>query len=104
MTITKGDITANGKIRPVGARHFSKQAQDLQNIVGIFGSPIGQMIAPHTSGKQLSKFVDDVTGLKGYNVFRPNIAVIENQETQALMNQAQEDTAVQGQVPGEGAV
>jgi hypothetical protein len=104
LTITKADITANGKIRPVGARHFSKQAQDLQNIIGIFASPIGPMIAPHTSGKALTKFVDDVTGLKGYDVFKPNIAVFEQKETQALVQQAQEDLQVEAAVPGEQGV
>ena len=104
LTVTRDDITANGKIRPVGARHFAKQAQDLQNIIGVFSSPLGAMVAPHTSGKQLTKFIDDVTGLKGYDIFRPNVAVFEQQETQALMNQAQEDSEVQQAVPGEGAI
>lgn len=104
VEITRDDITANGKIRPVGARHFSKQAQDLQNIVGVFNTAIGQMIAPHTSSKAMAKFVDDVTGLKGYDIFRPNVAVAEMQETQALANQAQEDNAVAASVPVEGGI
>lgn len=104
LTITKTDITANGKLRPVGARHYAKQAQDLQNVIGVFNSPIGQMIAPHTSGKQLTKFVDDVTGLRGYEIFKPNAAIFEQQETQALINQAQEDLEVQAAVPSEGAI
>lgn len=104
MTVTRDDITANGLIRPVGARHFAKQAQDLQNIIGIFNSPIGAMVAPHTSGKALTRFIDDVTGLTGYDIFRPNIAVAEQQETQALMNQASEDLEVQARTPAEGAI
>lgn len=104
QTITKADITANGKIRPVGARHFAKQAQDLQNVIGIFASPIGQMIAPHTSSINLTKFVDDVTGLKGYDIFRPNVAIAEQKETQALVNQAQEDVQVQASVPVEDGI
>jgi hypothetical protein len=103
LTITRADITANGVLRPVGARHFSKQAQDLQNIVGVFSSPLGALVAPHTSGLALTKFIDDVTGLKGYDIFRPNAAVFEQQETQSLVNQAQEDLQVQQQVPAEGA-
>jgi hypothetical protein len=103
LSITKEDITANGKVRPIGARHFGKQAQDLQNIMGIFASPIGAMVAPHTSGKALTKFIDDVTGLKGYEIFRPNVAIFEQQETQALVSQAQEDLAVEGNMPSEGA-
>ena len=104
LTITRADITANGVIRPVGARHFAKQAQDLQNIIGIFNSPIGTMIAPHTSGKAMTRFVDDVTGLTGYDIFRPNVAIAEQQETQALMNQAAEDVEVQARTPAEGVV
>lgn len=104
LTITRADITANGKIRPIGARHFGKQAQDLQNLVGIFNSPLGQMIAPHTSGKAMALFVDDVTGLQGYDLFRPNVAVAEQSETQALMQQAQEDMQMQSQMPPEGAI
>lgn len=94
ITITMDDIVANGKIRPVGARHFAKQAQDLQSLIGIFSSPIGQMIAPHTSGIAMTELVDDVTGLAGYEMFRANVAVEEQQETQALSGQAQEDNMV----------
>ena len=104
LTVTKQDITANGKIRPVGARHFAKQAQDLQNLIGVFSSPIAGMIAPHTSGKNMTKFIEDVTGITGYELFRPNVAVAEQQETQALVNQAQEDAQVQASVLGEGSV
>src|SRR5690606_29999472 len=46
MEITKEDITASGVIRPIGARHFAAQAQLLQNLTGVYNTPIGQMIAP----------------------------------------------------------
>lgn len=89
--ITKEDITANGVIRPVGARHFAKQSQDLQNLVGVLNSPIGPMIQPHTSGIEMTKVVKDITGLHGYDLFKPNVAVMEQQQTQSLMNNAQSD-------------
>lgn len=104
LTITREDIVANGKIRPVGARHFGKQAQDMQNLMQIMNSPIGQMIAPHTSGKGLTSFVNDVTGLTGYNIFRPNVAIEEQQETQQLVNQAQEDLEVESTTPSEDSI
>ena len=102
MSVTQADITASGKLRPVGARHFAKQAQDLQNFIGIFNSPIGQMIAPHTSGKALTEFVSDVTGLKGYDIFKYNIAVEEQKETQSAVNMAEDDLAVEDQLGAEG--
>ncbi len=91
MSITKEDIVANGKIRPVGARHFAKQAQDLQNLIGVFNSPLANLIAPHTSGLALTEFINDVTGLTGYDIFKPNVALEERQETAATANQMQED-------------
>lgn len=99
LTITKADITANGVLRPIGARHFAKQQQDLQNLVGVFSSPIGQMIAPHTSAIAITKFINDVIGLNGYNIFQTNVAVQEQAETQAQANAAQEDLQVQQAVP-----
>ena len=99
ITITKEDITASGIIRPIGARHFSKQQQDLQNLIGVMGSPIGQIIAPHTSSLAMADLVNDIIGLQGYELFSPNIAVEEQHETQAALNQSQEDLQVQQQTP-----
>ena len=96
--ITKEDLQANGVIRPVGARHFAAQAQLMQNLTQLYTSPIGQMIAPHTSNKQLATVVEDLLGLDRYDLFKPNVAIEEQQETQGMVNQAQEDLAVQGEV------
>jgi len=89
--ITKEDITAKGIIRPVGARHFAQKAQELQNLVGVFNSPLGQMIAPHTSAIAVTKFIEDAIDLRGYNMFGPNLAVDERGQTQALAGQVEED-------------
>lgn len=102
QSITRDDITASGKIRPIGARHYAKQAQDLQNLVGVFSSPIGQMVTPHTSSINLTKFLNDNLGVKSYNIFQPNIAVSEQQETQRMINQAQEDLQVEQSIPAQG--
>ena len=102
MSITKEDITSNGLIRPVGARHFSKQAQDLQNVMSVFNSPIGQLIAPHTSAKGLTDFVNDITGLSGYNIFSPNVAVYEQQETQSVAGRVEEEALVTDTAPPVG--
>lgn len=100
-SITKEDITAKGILRPVGARHFSQRAQDLQNIMGVFNGPIGQLITPHTSSKALAKLIEDSLDIRGYKLFRPNVAVAEQAETQALVNQSEEDLEVQQDGPSE---
>jgi hypothetical protein len=99
MSITREDITASGKLRPIGARHFAAQAQLMQNMTGIFNSPVGQMIAPHTSSKALAKLVEDIMGLGRYSLFSPNVAIFEQQETQRLVNQAGEDLMAEAQMP-----
>ena len=98
-TITVEDITASGVLRPVGARHFAQTAQELQNIVGIASTAIWEKISPHTSGIELAKFVEDVTNLTAYNIFRENVAVEEQKQTQALVNQGSEDLMTQASMP-----
>lgn len=103
-TITKDDITANGVIRPIGARHFAAQAQLLQNLTGVYNTPLGQMIAPHTSAIAMSEMVADILGVQRFKLYRPNVAVFEQQETQRLMNQAGEDLEVEQATPVDGGL
>jgi hypothetical protein len=98
-TITIDDISASGVLRPVGARHFGEVANELQNIIGIANSPIWPLVQPHTSAIALTRFVEDVTAIAGYEIFRPNVAIQEQKETQALMNQASEDLQMEASVP-----
>jgi hypothetical protein len=89
MQITREDITAVGKLRPMGSRHFSARAQLMQNLTGIFNSPIGQIIQPDLSRKQLTKLIEENMGLTKYQLFRDNVAVAESAETQRLVQQNQ---------------
>jgi len=99
LTLTKEDITAAGVVRPVGARHFAKQAQDLQNLLSVMNSPMGQMIQPHTNTANLAKFVDDITGLTGYDIFKPKAGLNEAQESQDHVGRLQETSAVMNSTP-----
>ena len=56
---------------------------------------------PHTSAIGVSEFIGDLLDLRGYKIFQPNIAVAEQQETQALANQASEDNIMKGQMSEE---
>lgn len=102
--IKKEDITASGKIRAIGARHFAAQALLMQNLTQLYSSPIGQLVAPHTSSKKLSKLVEDIMGIGRWELFSPNVAVFEQQETQRLMNQAGEDLEMEQAVGPDGIV
>lgn len=102
LEISKDDLTAEGVLRPVGARHFAQQSQDLVNLNQLFSGPLGAKIDPHTSGVELTRLIDNVMNLRGYAIFTPNVAVLENQETQRLMQTAQEDLQVEAETPVEG--
>lgn len=98
--ITKDDITAKGILRPIGARHFSQKAKELQNLIGIFNTPaLAQMLMPHTSGISMTEYIEDSLDIRGYDLFRPNVAIAEQQQTQGLVNQASEDLEVEQSTP-----
>lgn len=99
LTITQEDIVANGVLRPIGARHFAAQAQLMQNLTGVYNTMIGEMIKPHTSSIKMASLVEDLLGLGRYELYRPNVAVMEAQDTQGLINQAGEDLEMQQQAP-----
>lgn len=88
VSITREDITAIGKLRPMGSRHFAARSQLIQNLTGIFNSPIGQIIQPDLSRKQLTILIEETMGLTKYKLFKDNIAVTEQAETQRLVQQA----------------
>lgn len=99
QTLTVDDITANGLLRPVGARHFAKKAQDLQNLTQVMNTPAFQLIQPHTSAIELTRFISDSLDLSGYEIFKENVNVDEQKKTQSAVNLAQEDIAAEQGVP-----
>jgi len=101
ISITKEDITAKGKLRPIGARHYAARARLMQDMLGVFNSPVGQIIAPHISAKKLAKLIEEQMGFEQYQFVRENIAVAEQAETQRLVNQAQQSVQMEDQQPGE---
>lgn len=104
LKISKDDLVAQGKLRPVGARHFAAQAQLMQNMNGIFNSPVGQLIAPHVSAKNLAFMVEDIMELERYSLIKENVAIFEQAETQRLANQAQDAVATESITPTEEPV
>ena len=100
QSIKKEDITANGKIVPVGARHFAERARRIQNLTQL--NQVKQQdpsVAAHLSGKMLAKILADELGES--KLYGENIAVTEQLETQQAMQDAeavnQENLAVKAQ-------
>lgn len=103
ITITKADITASGKLRPVGARHFSARAQLVQNLTGTFNSSIGQMITPHVSAKALAKLVEEAMGWERFDLVRDNIGIEEQAETQQLVNSLSDQVEMEAMTATDGS-
>lgn len=90
LSVTREDITAAGKLRPIGARHFAEQAVLVQNLLGFFNSPLGMdpTVRTHWSGKKLAQVIERVLGLEKFALFQENVQVEETLETAHLRNEA----------------
>lgn len=101
MSITKEDITATGKLRPIGSRHFAAQAQLVQNLTQLFGSPVGQMIMPNVSTKELTKLIEESLQLQRFQLFSDNAQLFEQSEREQLANQIREEMFMQQGQPAQ---
>lgn len=104
LSITKDDITAKGKLRPIGARHFAQQAQLMQNLIGLSNTQLWPQISSHFSGKGLAKLTEDLLNLRRFELYGDNVGLMEQVETQRLMQTAQENLEVEAATPIEGDV
>jgi hypothetical protein len=98
ITISPDDLRANGKIRPVGARHFATRAQMVQNYQGfrnIFGGD--PAVINHVSGKKEAEMFEELLGFGKYELVRDNVRLEEQAESQRLIQeytrQLQEEAA-----------
>ena len=98
--ITKEDITAKGKIVPVGARHFAERAQRVQNLSQLQQAKISDpSVGAHISGKKIAEIYAVELGEK--ELYGENIAVTEQTETQKAMQDAEADAMEELEVAAE---
>lgn len=102
LDISKEDIIGSGKVRPKGARHFASQAKLVQELTQLMAT-VGQdqSVAVHISGKKIAELMEDVLGLKKYDLVQPNIRIMEQLETQQMVEAAQEMLTAENQAPPE---
>lgn len=96
MSLTAADLTGNGRIRPVAARHFAEQAEMLQNLTQFYSSTIGAdpEIKAHISTVKMANMIEELLDIGQYNIIEPYIRITEQAEAQRLMNTHQEQVAV----------
>ena len=86
--ISKEDIIANGKLVPMGARHYAERANRVQNLTQLYQLKLSDpTMAAHLSGKEFARLLADELGEP--NLFSENISVTEQMQTQRMATEAQ---------------
>jgi hypothetical protein len=86
--ITKEDIMANGKIVPMGARHYAERANRVQNLTQLYQLKLSDpTMAAHLSGKEFARLLADELGEP--KLFAENITITEQLETQRIATEAE---------------
>lgn len=87
------DIIGSGRIKPIAARHFAEQADMVQNLNNLAGSPLWPFVQPHFSSIETAKFLECTFNLEDYGIVKPFVALTEQAEGQKFMNVLQEQVA-----------
>jgi len=103
LNITPEDIKAKGTLRPIGARHFARKAQLVQNLNSFGNSIIYQdpAVQAHISGLQLARDMVELLGLSD-ELVRENVRIAEQANTQRLLNVAQDQVVEESVVDTQG--
>ena len=99
--ISKDDILASGKLRPVGASHFAKRNQFVQNLNGMLNSAVGQdpSVNVHISGLKVAQIMEEALDLGKYALVRENVRVFEQMNTKRLINSGAQQLQVENATP-----
>lgn len=90
LEITKSDLLAQGKLVPVGARHFAERARRIQNLSQLMQVKAADpSVAPHISGKQIAKILAYELGEE--KLYGENVAIQEQAATQNAISDAEAD-------------
>lgn len=101
--IRKEDISGNGKIVPMGARHFAEKARRLQSLNTAWQVKINDpSVGAHLSGKRFAQILSEE--LNEPDLFGENIAVKEQAETQMSMQDTEADMTEQMMIAAENGL
>jgi len=94
--ITKRDITSNGRLIPIGARHFARSAQLVQSLAQLQAGPLADPeVAQHFSSVGLANLYQELMDISGGDeIVQPYVRIEERLQAQRLMQSAQ-DQAMQ---------
>lgn len=92
LNITPEDLKASGKLTPTGARHFARDANMLQSLTTLSGSPMLQdpLIKNHFSGYKIAKLLENLLGVERFELVERGVGVSEEMEMQQQVASAQQ--------------
>ena len=97
LDLSPEDITGIGRIKPIGARHFSEQAELVQNMTALAQSNLWPWVMPHFSSVVGAKMFEQAFNLEDYEMVLPFVALSEQAEAQKIQQTSEEQIAMQGQ-------
>lgn len=101
--IKKEDISGNGKIVPMGARHFAEKARRVQSLTTLWQIKASDpSVAAHLSGKKFAQILAEE--LQEPELFGENIAITEQMETQMAAQDREADMMEQMQIAAENGL
>ena len=101
--IKKEDISGNGKIVPMGARHFAEKARRVQSLSTLWQlKSTDPTVAAHLSGKRFAQILAEE--LQEPDLFGENIAVKEQMETQMASQDREADALEMMQIAAENGL
>ena len=99
--ITTADITGQGSIKPIAARHFAESAQLIQNLTNFYASAIGADpdVKRHFSSIKTAKMLERLLEIEDFELVEENVRIGENADAQRMMQSSQEDMYAESQTP-----
>lgn len=90
LTISRSDLLARGRITALGARHFSKRAQLVQEVSGLTQMMAANPgMAQHISTKELARMTVESLDLPSNSLYLPFVQIAEQLEAQQMAQSAQ---------------
>jgi len=101
--ITKDDLTTNGRIIPMGARHFEKKAQDMQNLVQVLQIlEAAPSVAQHFPAELMARAIEEALDYRNFDLFRKYGRLYEEAERQQIIQIIQQRLQEQGMMGPNG--
>ena len=100
-TIQASDLSANGRLKPIGARVFAEKAERIQNLNNFAQSALyaDPEVKMHFSSVKLSKMIEQDLDLEEYEMVTPFVRLAEQAEAQNFHNANQEQVAANQSAP-----